>query len=169
MLDVSQIPTYLSEMVRKYPAMIPKFTYRGQDQDRLFEAEYDHIKSEDHIESEGICTDCDVSKLVPRPPRSTNDPKVHYALIASGNQVIKYGRTRDQIARELGILCFDMEAAGLMGDFPCLVIRGICDYSDSHKNKRWQPYAALAAAVYAKELLYHIPVASEPEAKDTSM
>ncbi|KAF3919987.1 Nephrocystin-3 [Arthrobotrys entomopaga] len=49
-----------------------------------------------------------------------------------------------------------METAGLMDHFPCLAIRGICDYSDSHKNKRWQPYAALTAAAYAKELLYQI-------------
>ena len=46
-----------------------------------------------------------------------------------------------------------MEAAGLMDSFPCLVIRGICDYADSHKNKRWQPYAAATAAAFAKELL----------------
>ena len=50
-----------------------------------------------------------------------------------------------------------MEAAGLMDSFPCVVIRGICDYADSHKNKRWQPYAAVTAAAYAKELLYTIP------------
>jgi nucleoside phosphorylase len=52
-----------------------------------------------------------------------------------------------------------MEAAGLMDNFPCLVIRGICDYADSHKNKRWQAYAALAAAACAKELLLVIPPA----------
>jgi nucleoside phosphorylase len=52
-----------------------------------------------------------------------------------------------------------MEAAGLMNNFPCLVIRGICDYADSHKNKRWQPYAAGIAAAYAKELLGVIPAA----------
>ena len=46
-----------------------------------------------------------------------------------------------------------MEAAGLMNTFPCLVILGICDYSDSHKNKEWQAYAAAVAAAYAKELL----------------
>jgi nucleoside phosphorylase len=46
-----------------------------------------------------------------------------------------------------------MEAAGLMDNFPCLVIRGICDYADSHKNKQWQGYAAATAAAYAKELL----------------
>ena len=43
-----------------------------------------------------------------------------------------------------------------MNHFPCLVIRGICDYSDSHKNKEWQGYAAMAAAAYAKDLLYRM-------------
>lgn len=56
------------------------------------------------------------------------------------------------------ILCFEMEAVGLMNDFKCLVIRGICDYADSHKNKLWQPYAAAVAAAYATELLSVIPV-----------
>ncbi|ERF68870.1 hypothetical protein EPUS_04522 [Endocarpon pusillum Z07020] len=50
-----------------------------------------------------------------------------------------------------------MEAAGLMNDFPCLVIRGICDYADSHKNKRWQPYPAAVASAYMKELLMVVP------------
>jgi len=56
------------------------------------------------------------------------------------------------------MLCFEMEAAGLMNQLPCLVIRGICDYSDSHKNKDWQGYAALAAAAYAKILLSVVSV-----------
>lgn len=46
-----------------------------------------------------------------------------------------------------------------MNSFPCLVIRGICDYTDSHKNKQWQAYAAGTAAAYAKELLSVIPAA----------
>jgi hypothetical protein len=50
-----------------------------------------------------------------------------------------------------------MEAAGLMNDFPCLVIRGICDYADSHKNDCWQRYAAAAAAACAKEILHIMP------------
>jgi ankyrin repeat domain-containing protein 50 len=71
---------------------------------------------------------------------------------------MKDGVTRDRISAELGgILCFEMEAAGLMNTFPCLVIRGICDYADSHKNKRWQPYAAATAAACAKEILSIIP------------
>lgn len=60
------------------------------------------------------------------------------------------------ISREEGVLCFEMEAAGLMNHFPCLIIRGICDYADSHKNKEWQGFAAMTAAAYAKELLQKI-------------
>ncbi|GKZ55137.1 hypothetical protein AnigIFM49718_011492 [Aspergillus niger] len=82
---------------------------------------------------------------------------IHYGLIASGNKVIKDGKLRDEIAKKYGILCFEMEAAGLMDNFPCLVIRGICDYADTHKKKDWQGYASLTAAAYAKELLAVIP------------
>jgi Cdc6-like AAA superfamily ATPase len=67
-------------------------------------------------------------------------------------------------------MCVEMEAAGLMDTFPCLVIRGICDYADSHKNDRWQPYAAATAAAYMKELLLIIPpreVAEEVQIRDT--
>jgi nucleoside phosphorylase len=59
-----------------------------------------------------------------------------------------------------------MEAAGLMNSFPCLVIRGICDYADSHKNSQWQAYAARTAAAYAKGLLSVIPAA---EVLETSL
>ncbi|KAF4772413.1 hypothetical protein HAV15_002034 [Penicillium sp. str.  len=62
-----------------------------------------------------------------------------------------------------------MEAAGLMNDFPCLVVQGICDYADSHKNKEWQGYAAIVAAAYAKELVLVAPVdqiQSTPIAQD---
>jgi hypothetical protein len=70
---------------------------------------------------------------------------------------MRHGATRERLRKELDVLCFEMEAAGLMDDFPCLVVRGICDYADSHKNKRWQGYAAATAAAYAKELLSVIP------------
>jgi hypothetical protein len=59
----------------------------------------------------------------------------------------------DKLAAEKDVLCFEMEAAGLMENCPCLVIRGICDYSDLHMNNKWQGYAVMAAAVYAKDLL----------------
>jgi hypothetical protein len=49
-----------------------------------------------------------------------------------------------------------MEAAGLMTEFSCIVIRGISDYADSHKNDNWQHYAAATAAACTKELLTYI-------------
>lgn len=98
--------------------------------------------------------------MVERKPRDVQRIVAHYGTIASGNQLMRDATERDRLSSELGgVLCFEMEAAGLMNSFPCLVIRGICDYADSHKNKRWQAYAAGAAAVYAKELLSVIPPA----------
>lgn len=44
-----------------------------------------------------------------------------------------------------------------MDSFLCLVVRGVCDYADSHENEAWQPYATTTAAAYAKELLLVIP------------
>ncbi|KAJ4106327.1 hypothetical protein NW761_000195 [Fusarium oxysporum] len=82
--------------------------------------------------------------------------EVHYGTIASGNTLMKDAFKRDELASKANILCFEMEAAGLMDGFRCLVIRGVCDYSDSHKNDRWQGYAAMTAAVYAKQILGRI-------------
>jgi len=71
---------------------------------------------------------------------------------------MKDGITRDMLSAKLGgVLCFEMEAAGLMNSFSCLVIRGICDYADTHKNKRWQPYAAAVAVACAKAVLLLVP------------
>ncbi|GIK01229.1 hypothetical protein Aspvir_005261 [Aspergillus viridinutans] len=119
--------------------------------DWLFQSTYDHKANEAN------CSACDQKQLVDRPPRTTAEPYIHYGLIASGDQVIKDARTRDFIVQNEDILCFEMEAAGLMDELPSLAIRGICDYCDSHKNKQWQEYAALAAAAYAKALLSQVP------------
>lgn len=150
-MDNSRIPEYISEMVARHPRLSTKFTHHGQLQDQLFEAQYEHI------DGEATCDLCDPSRLVARPPRAEKDPVIHYGLIASGDMVLKSGEFRDKLARDCGVLCFDMGAAGLMNSLPCLVIRGICDYADSHKNKQWQGYAAATAAAYAKELLSVIP------------
>ncbi len=50
-----------------------------------------------------------------------------------------------------------MEAAGVLEEHLCVVVRGICDYADSHKNKGWQHYAAATAAACARELLLMLP------------
>ncbi|KAF3280595.1 hypothetical protein TWF970_002808 [Orbilia oligospora] len=124
--------------------------------DRLFQSNYDHP------EENRSCDDCDTTLLVEREPRARNEARLHYGLIASGNKVMKHGLTRDKLSQEKGVLCFEMEAAGLMDELPSLVIRGICDYCDSHKNKRWQNHAALVAAAFARELLFQLPLQGSP-------
>ncbi|KAK6341310.1 hypothetical protein TWF696_008389 [Orbilia brochopaga] len=128
-----------------------KFASPGPGNDRLFMADYKHR------DPSASCDQCDPDRVIKRPARRRHFPLIHYGLIASGNSVIKSGVKRDQISGDRNVLCFEMEAAGIVDELPSLVIRGICDYSDSHKNKIWQPYAALAAAAYAKELLIEIP------------
>ena len=146
----SQIPRLISEMLEKYPKMVGKYSFQGVENDHLFESAYPHHQGR-------TCEDCDTTKIVRRDARFGTDPQIHYGTIGSSNMVIKDSSTRDRLRKDLGVLCVEMEAAGLMDNFPCLVIRGICDYSDSHKNQRWQAYAAAAAAAYTKELLCIIP------------
>jgi nucleoside phosphorylase len=136
----SRIPDLITDLAERHPHKREKFTYDSRGEDLLFEAQYDHT------DPATTCDGCDRQRLVTRASRDRNDPAIHYGLIASGNQVMKDAHTRDQLAQELGILCFEMEAAGLVDTFPCLVIRGICDYADPHKNKQWQEYAAATAA-----------------------
>ncbi|RBQ80959.1 hypothetical protein FVER14953_10655 [Fusarium verticillioides] len=96
--------------------------------------------------------------LEQRLPRMTTEPMIHYGLVASGNRVVKDATLRDRLSRKYGVLCFEMEAAGVMNRADCLVIRGICDYSDAQKNKVWQNYAAAVAAAYTKLLLSAVAV-----------
>ncbi|KAJ0421200.1 hypothetical protein BJY00DRAFT_282768 [Aspergillus carlsbadensis] len=117
--------------------------------DRLFTSDYEHVAPDENDDE--ICIKCDGARLVKRTPRGT--PVVHYGLIASGDTLMRDANMRDRMRRLHNVLCFEMESAGLMDDFPCLAIRGIADYADSHKNDLWQPYAALTAAAYAKDLL----------------
>jgi nucleoside phosphorylase len=144
---------------------ISKFQRSRAGADVLFETAYKH-------EGGQTCDKCSSDRHEARKPRdSEEEVLVHHGTIASGNQVIKDAAVRDKLSAELGgVLCFEMEAAGLMNSFPCLVVRGICDYADSHKNKRWQPYAAATAAAYAKEVLSAIPpvdVAKSRTAEET--
>lgn len=143
----------VEKILQKYPRM--KRYCRPNIDDRLYKSTFIHSTSS------GDCQSCgsDPSHVEQRDPRDEDDddPVIHYGLIASGNQVMKDAQIRDKFARERGVLCFETEAAGLVNNLPCLVIRGICDYSDSHKNDKWQGYAAMMAAAYAKDLLRRLP------------
>ncbi|KAM0363085.1 hypothetical protein ACHAPK_011223 [Fusarium culmorum] len=156
MITGSRVPELLHAMWEANPRMrisTNSFTYQGAENDRLFQSQYDHIGGNN-------CDKCDSSWEVKRDRRESTDPEIHYGVIASGNTLIKDAPTRDRLLEDTGhqCLCVEMEAAGLMDRFPCLVIRGICDYADSHKNDQWQRYAAATAAAFAVELLDYVPV-----------
>lgn len=133
-----------------------RFAFPGLVHDRLFQADYQHVGPYN-----SNCIDCDHTRLVERPARTKQDAAefiFHRGRIASGNSVVQDGEKRDRI-RELcdGALCIEMEAAGVDASRPCLVIRGISDYADSHKEDKWRSYAAGNAAIFARELLSKVP------------
>ena len=179
-LTGSRIPEYLNELRQKWPRLVPKYLKSDSLEDVLFKANYAHasksttdpaaIPGNNDEDGEGeedeSCCFCDRAKIVKRKPR---EMRVLYGLIASGNQVIKDATFRDSLNKDLDgqVLCVEMEAAGLMNNFPCIIIRGICDYADSHKNKIWQEHAAAMAAAFAKELLGYVQQ-SDVEAERTA-
>jgi nucleoside phosphorylase len=178
----SKIHDYLEELGEKYPKLASKYTWSDSLKDPLFTPE-----SSDRPRSRWraifsillemilallgclLCwwvfapMDYGAEQVTSTEPiegtrRRYENTRVHYGLIASGNQVVKDAELRDRLDKSLGgsVLCVEMEAAGLMNDFPCVVIRGICDYANSQKNKDWQEYAAAVAAAYTKELLQYV-------------
>lgn len=80
-------------------------------------------------------------------------PQIHIGRMGSGDTVMKSGEHRDRIARRHRVIAFEMEGAGVWDYFPSLVIKGVCDYADSHKKKEWQVYAATTAAACTKAFL----------------
>ncbi|KAL4974661.1 nucleoside phosphorylase domain-containing protein [Aspergillus desertorum] len=151
----NRIDEFISEMLRRHPRLV-QYRRPTPERDNLYSADYNHAVKGD------TCARCDPSKRVSRRQRAPA-PAVFYGLIASGNRVIKNAQTRDKLAQAAGgAICFEMEAAGLMKQFQCIVIRGIADYSDSHKNDDWHGYAAAAAAAVAKEILTYIDPVRRP-------
>ncbi|KAL6797362.1 purine and uridine phosphorylase [Trichoderma sp. SZMC 28013] len=144
--DGHQFQEAIKSILAKKPKLRKKYQRPDPKSDRLYLKDAVHPLTS----NEDCAIACSDSQLVPRVQRAEDedDPTIHYGLIASD------------------VLCFEMEAAGLMNHFPCLVIRGICDYSDSHKNDIWQGYAAMTAAAYAKDLIRRLsPAAIETETR----
>jgi nucleoside phosphorylase len=180
----SKIHDYLDDLGGKYPRLASKYTGSDALKDPLFTPEISHrprsrwqvilsillekilallgcllgwwvfAPMDRGVEQVASTAHVELSRTRSRP----GNTRVHYGLIASGNQVVKDAEFRNRLDESLSgnVLCVEMEAAGLMNDFPCIVIRGICDYADSQKNKDWQEYAAAVAAAYAKELLEYV-------------
>jgi nucleoside phosphorylase len=149
----SLLQMHIARMMDIWPGddMRNCWTYPGADQDILFETNYDHPSGNSD------CRDCDLARVSRRDPRSSPLPVMHVGLIASADQVMRDGRSRQKLKADLKeILAVEMEAAGLRHkDY--IVIRGICDYADTHKHKRWQEYAAATAAACTKALLNCLP------------
>ncbi|EXK76369.1 hypothetical protein FOQG_18887 [Fusarium oxysporum f. sp. raphani 54005] len=155
-LEGHQLNAHVDRALEQWPRLRQKYSRPPSDSDRLYRPDNVHPDSSDGCAD--VCSN-DPACLVDRKERGEqeDDPAIHYGLIASANQLMKDALARDKLADSMDVLCFEMEAAGLMNHFPCLVIRGICDYSDSHKSKEWQGFAAMMAAAYAKDLLRQIP------------
>ena len=155
--------------------------FPGFDQDELYDARYPHKHSDNSTcsacavtsHSDAVfCSEaarCDCEQLGCRKDRlisrardplliqlggiPTPVPQVHFGSIGSGDQVMKSAMHRDTIAEREDIIAFEMESAGLWDTIPTVVIKGVCDYADSHKNKKWQLYAAATAAACSKSFL----------------
>ncbi len=140
---LSHVSAFLGKFEHNLMLKAKGYVYPGAEHDHLYES----------VPTDLLSAASSRERIRRRTPRASSQPEVFYGIIASGNQVIKDRATRDRLGNKHNALCFEMEAAGLLNDFPCLVIRGICDYSDEHKNKNWQRYAAATAASFAKELL----------------
>ncbi|TKA47014.1 hypothetical protein B0A49_13631 [Cryomyces minteri] len=150
-IQFNKVTTFLSKMLENYPKL-RAYARPRPETDILFKADYNHVDGND------TCKNCDKSRVEERMEREPRgEPFVHYGLIASGNRVMKDAVERDRLSKDSGgAMCFEMEAAGLMNDFRCVVIRGIADYADSHKNDAWHAYASASAAALAKELLSYM-------------
>ena len=154
-LRESQVHEYMSEMFTRFPKMRTDYGHPGNENDRLYK-----ISSEGRGE---FIHELPTPLSIARKPRIDSHgkldtrPRIFYGLIGSGDRVITDAIERNMLQESANILCFEMEAAGLMDHFPCIVIRGISDYADAHKRDNWQKYAAAVAAAYAKELLSNVP------------
>ncbi|OAQ69057.1 kinesin light [Pochonia chlamydosporia 170] len=157
----SEIPRFLVELRAKLELdEQAEYNDQGADNDFLFPDTYRHSNRD--MDCEGLCDFTAAKKRADRgikAQRKENSPRIHYGNIASGNALIISSEKRNAFYEKYQVLCFEMESAGVMHHNQALVIRGICDYADSHKNKRWQKYAAATAAAYAKEVLLLVPPA----------
>ncbi|PYH75539.1 purine and uridine phosphorylase [Aspergillus uvarum CBS 121591] len=157
---------YLDRLLQK-----PGFAqsrYPGEKEDQLFRPDYIHKHRNPHdcdcVQPGKSCTvakhsscdqlGCEPAYLIPRGrDESTQTLMLHFGSVASGDQVIKSGQHRDKIAQTKEVIAFEMEGAGAWDYLPCLIVKGVCDYADSHKNKKWQRHAAAAAAACARAVL----------------
>ncbi|KAH7022292.1 pfs domain-containing protein [Ilyonectria destructans] len=167
-----------------------KYTYLGAKEDRLFKPSYIHKHRDGRgcgCNESGACNlaiyasceelQCDFGLVEYRERLNekatleqegditkAQQPRIFIGCVGSGDTVMKSGEHRDSIAKEHGIIAFEMEGAGMWDNVPCIVIKGVCDYADSHKHKKWQDFAAATAASTAKALVERYTQTDKPNA-----
>lgn len=149
------------------------YQYPGIAKDKLFIATYRHKHRSSQpcnfcdAQPDSFCQEaaqtscaelgCDETQLVSRSDLETRgspeEPEIFVGRIASGNMVMKSGEHRDKIADEQHVIALEMEGAGVWDEIPCIIVKGVCDYADSHRNDLWQRYAAATAASVMKAVL----------------
>ncbi|KAK0734775.1 hypothetical protein B0T26DRAFT_689621 [Lasiosphaeria miniovina] len=173
---------HTSRLAGRWAKQRAKYQFPGTAQDRLFKTDYRHRHYSEPGDEPCGCNDqfacrqavtsfcedigCDEACLVAPRDRlefrreqerkdsaEAQDPCVYIGAFASGDSVMKSADERDRVAKEQKVIAFEMEGAGVWDVMPCIIIKGICDYSDSHKSKKWQNFAAAAAAAATKALL----------------
>ncbi|KAE8356767.1 hypothetical protein BDV28DRAFT_144890 [Aspergillus coremiiformis] len=152
-----EIPKYLGRILQKLDLSSPE---PGDDQ--LIDPGYEH--QTDNC----LCTVGDPQVICRRRDDSCKvlEPYVHFGLIASADTVMMSARCRDEIAERDKVIGFEMEGAGIWDNIPLFVMKGVCDYADSHKRKDWQMFAAASAASCMRAVLEESPVSITPSTKD---
>ncbi|KLJ05924.1 hypothetical protein EMPG_10632 [Blastomyces silverae] len=157
----TKIPQILSDLRKSLAEeVLPEFEDPGSEQDYLFPDNYPH-RDRGKL-CEGLCDLTTSKRRNDRGAKATRKedwPRIHYGTIGSANALVISSEKRNELYAKHKTICIEMESAGVMGNHQALVVRGICDYADSHKNKKWQNYAAATAAAYAKEVLLLVPPA----------
>lgn len=155
-----KISKILQEMRRKIHLLEQvQFEDSGVEEDKFFHDHYHHSQKFRNQDCKGNCDPGESRARQNRGVRAIRQidtPYIHLGTIGSSNQLQISTALRTQIQREHGVICFEMKDADVIHEHPALVIREICDYSDSHRNKKWQKYAIATTAAYAKELLLMI-------------
>jgi nucleoside phosphorylase len=175
-----------------------KYKYPGTARDMLFEVDHRHkhrgsaaciccacVLDTDPVCDEALKLPCDKlgceathlkarerlnekQQLEQEDNIAAQNPTLHIGAVASGDSVIKSAKHRDAIAESESIIAFEMEGAGVWKEVPCIVVKGVCDYADCHKNKGWQNFAAATAACVAKAILERYIQTDRPQDSTTS-
>ncbi|RAK89407.1 hypothetical protein BO79DRAFT_217474 [Aspergillus costaricaensis CBS 115574] len=128
--------------------------YPGIKSDILFKAEYKHrVRCLCMSDASG-----DQSVVDRRRVDSDGTPYIHIGRLASGDTVMCSAKDRDKISKREEVLGFEMEGAGVWDNIPCILIKGVSDYADSHKNDTWQYFAAASAVACMRALLDQNPI-----------